>query len=105
MAHRSDTLRLWSPRILAVAVSLFLMLFALDSFAEGEVSLRSLPQFLIHTAPTLILLGVVAVAWRREWIRPDAAPSTSWRHSASEPARSSAWQGLGSMSPPARSGR
>lgn len=68
MAHRSDTLRVWSPRILAVAVSLFFTLFALDSFAEGETFLRSLPQFLIHTAPTLILLGAVAAAWRREWL-------------------------------------
>ena len=68
MAKRSDTLLLWSPRVLGVAVSLFLGVFALDAFGGGKTLVQSLPEFLIHLAPAVILLSVVAASWRREWI-------------------------------------
>jgi glucose-6-phosphate-specific signal transduction histidine kinase len=68
MTTRSDALLLWSPRILGVLVCLFLSLFGLDAFGGGRTFVEALPDFLIHIAPMLVLLGVVAVSWRWEWV-------------------------------------
>ena len=50
----------WSPRVLGILTAVFLGLFALDA--------GSPTGFLVHLLPTLILLGVVALAWRRPWL-------------------------------------
>jgi hypothetical protein len=55
-------LLIWSPRILGILVAVFIGAFALDAVDEGIVA------FLIHLAPSILLLLVVAVAWRWEWI-------------------------------------
>ena len=68
MPTRSGKLLQWSPRILAVLVCLFLGLFSLDAF-EGEKTFpQTIVDFAIHLTPVLILLGVVVVAWRWEWV-------------------------------------
>lgn len=59
---------LWAPRLLAVAISLFLSVFALDAFDGSVPFAEALPDFLLHLIPTAILLGVIVLAWRREWI-------------------------------------
>jgi len=61
-------LLLWSPRILGILVALFLGVFALDAFGEGQGFVEALPAFLIHAAPAFLLLLAVAVAWRWEWV-------------------------------------
>ena len=61
----SDTARrmlFWSPRILGIAVALFIGVFALDAVDEG------IPALLLHSAPALFLLVVVALSWRYEWL-------------------------------------
>lgn len=58
----------WAPRLLAVAFSLFLGIFALDAFSGAVAFPRSLLDFAIHLIPSAVLLAVVAAAWRREWI-------------------------------------
>jgi hypothetical protein len=68
MKKRSRNLLLWSPRILAILVCLFLSLFALDAFGNGTSLSDALPQFAIHVAPMLILLAVTGVSWRWEWV-------------------------------------
>ena len=62
MTSSARKLLLWSPRILGILVAGFLGVFALDAFHEG------ISAFLLHLAPTLLLLLVVAVSWRWEWI-------------------------------------
>jgi hypothetical protein len=62
MTISSVNLLLWSPRLLGVGVALFLGVFATDAFAEG------MPEFLLHAAPALVLLAVVAISWRWQWI-------------------------------------
>lgn len=52
----------WAPRILGILIGLFLGLFALDAWGEGAGAL------LRHLLPTLLILLVVAVAWRWEWV-------------------------------------
>ena len=68
MATTSGRLLLWSPRVLGVAVSLFIAMFALDAFSEGKPFLQALPEFFIHLIPALVLLGLVVVSFRRPWI-------------------------------------
>lgn len=58
----------WAPRILGLALALFLGLFALDAFEEGKPLRETIPAFLIHLTPTWLVLGVVIAAWRRGWI-------------------------------------
>ena len=55
-------LLLWSPRILGILTALYLGVFALDAVNKGIFA------FLLHAAPSLLLLLVVAVSWRREWV-------------------------------------
>jgi hypothetical protein len=54
----------WTPRILGLGSALFLSLFALDAF-DGRPLLTDLPGFLLHLAPAFLVLGAVALAWRR----------------------------------------
>ena len=61
------TLRLWAPRVLGVAVCLFLGMFALDAFSGGR-GFAALPDFVIHLLPSLVLVAVVAASWRHPWI-------------------------------------
>lgn len=61
MNRSTRSLILWSPRLLGILVALFLGLFALDSLGEGI-------GFVIHLAPTLLLLAAVAISWRWEWV-------------------------------------
>lgn len=68
MTKRSGKLLLWSPRMLGILVCLFLSLFALDAFGGGKTFIQALPDFAIHVAPMLILLAVVGVSWRLEWV-------------------------------------
>jgi hypothetical protein len=65
---RSDTLLIWTARVLGVLVCAFLSLFALDAFGGGKCLLEALPAFLIHVAPMALLLIVVVLSWRWEWV-------------------------------------
>jgi hypothetical protein len=67
MTTTSHKLLLWAPRIAGVLVASFLALFALDAFNEGSFA-SALPAFAIHLIPSLLVLAVVAVAWKFEWI-------------------------------------
>ena len=53
----------WTPRVAGIGISLFLALFALDAF-DGRPFFTVLPGFLIHLAPSFLVLGAVALAWR-----------------------------------------
>lgn len=63
MASTSRTATLWAPRVAGIAMSLFLASFALDAF-NGKPLARALPEFGVHLAPALLVIGVVALAWR-----------------------------------------
>ena len=68
MTSSSGNLRQWSPRILGILVCLFLALFSLDAFGPGKSLAQAIADFAIHLTPALVLLAVVAVAWRWEWV-------------------------------------
>ena len=50
----------WPPRILGILFALFLSVFALDAVNEGILAV------LMHLRPGLLVLLVLALAWRRE---------------------------------------
>ena len=67
MAATSGRLR-WSPRILGILVSLLIAAFALDAFSDGKPLLPAIRDFVIHLIPAFVLLALVLVSFRWEWI-------------------------------------
>ncbi len=57
----------WLPRILSIGFVLFLSLFSLDVFSEYSGWNAVLP-LLIHLLPSFVLLGAVAISWKRDLI-------------------------------------
>ncbi|HMP82882.1 MAG TPA: hypothetical protein PKA41_09305 [Verrucomicrobiota bacterium] len=58
----------WSPRILCLLFAAFTSIFALDVFDGQHAFLQTMLALFMHLIPTFILLLVLAVAWRWEWI-------------------------------------
>ncbi len=58
----------WAPRVLGIAMAIFISLFALDVFEEGRGLGEMLIGFAIHLIPTFILIAVLVLAWKWEWI-------------------------------------
>lgn len=59
---------IWPARLAAVAVALFLALFALDAFEGTEGPLTKFGHFLLHLWPTALLAVVILLAWRRPMV-------------------------------------
>jgi len=58
----------WTPRILGIVFALFVSIFALDVFGEGHGFWKTTLALLIHLIPTAIILLVLAISWRWEWV-------------------------------------
>lgn len=57
----------WAPRVLSLLFIAFLSVFALDVFEEYEGWALAVALFM-HLLPSLVLLGVVAIAWKYELV-------------------------------------
>jgi hypothetical protein len=55
----------WAPRMAALLIILFTSLFSLDVFGEGGTPLQMLGAFLLHNLPSIVMLLVLILAWRR----------------------------------------
>lgn len=58
----------WAPRVLTIAFILFLGIFALDVFGQGYSFFQTLLALAMHLVPNAILLVILLVAWRWEWV-------------------------------------
>jgi glucose-6-phosphate-specific signal transduction histidine kinase len=58
----------WTPRILGLVFAGFISLFALDVFDENQGLGPTLVAFLMHMIPTAMVLLVLGLAWRWEWV-------------------------------------
>lgn len=58
------TLR-WLPRLLGLALFLFIGHFALDAFRADVPLTEQVLDFLVHLVPALIILLVVIIGWQR----------------------------------------
>jgi len=56
------------PRIAGIVVALFVGMFALDVFSEGNSPWEMLGAFLVHASPAIVMAIGVALAWRRPQI-------------------------------------
>jgi len=58
----------WTPRILCILFAVFVSLFALDVFGEGYGLWGTMLALLMHLIPTGVILIVLAISWRWEWV-------------------------------------
>ncbi len=58
----------WTPRVLAILMLLFLAMFSLDVFEEGQGFWGTLFGLFMHNIPVIVLAIVLWIAWKREII-------------------------------------
>lgn len=58
----------WAPRILGILFALFISIFALDVFELNAGFWKTTLGLSIHLIPTALILVILALAWKREWI-------------------------------------
>ena len=58
----------WTPRIICILAILFISLFALDSFSPDLTIWRQIGDFLKHLIPSFVLIILLIVAWKWEFI-------------------------------------
>jgi len=68
MSHLFQRCLFWAPRALSIVFILFLSLFALDVFSEHLGLWRTALALTMHLIPSLVLIAVLILAWRWEWI-------------------------------------
>lgn len=58
----------WAPRATCITCAIFISMFAMDVFGEGRDLWGTVMALLMHLLPTFIIVLVLVVSWRREWI-------------------------------------
>ena len=58
----------WTPRVVCIVFAVFISLFALDVFTEGYSILKTIIALLIHLIPTGIVVIILLISWRWEWV-------------------------------------
>ncbi|WP_027138667.1 DUF7670 domain-containing protein [Gaetbulibacter saemankumensis] len=58
----------WTPRIICIIAILFISLFALDAFSLELSFWAQISGFLMHLIPSFILLAILILAWKKEFI-------------------------------------
>jgi len=58
----------WTPRVVCILFAAFISIFAADVFEEGRGFWQTVPALLMHLIPTFVMVAVLIVSWRREWI-------------------------------------
>ena len=58
----------WTPRLLCLLFAIFISIFAFDVF-EGHTGFwRTTLALFMHLTPTFVILIVLVISWRREWV-------------------------------------
>jgi hypothetical protein len=55
----------WAPRVAALLIIFFVGLFSLDVFGTGAPPLEVLVGFLMHNIPSILMLLLLIIAWKR----------------------------------------
>jgi hypothetical protein len=58
----------WIPRIIAIGAILFMMLFSLDCFEEGNPWDQNMICFFMHNIPSYVCILALVIAWKWEAI-------------------------------------
>jgi hypothetical protein len=56
----------WVPRILCVLAIILISMFAFDSFSSEHTFLQNLGGLIVQLIPSVLLIGLLIVAWKRE---------------------------------------
>lgn len=64
----SKKLLYWAPRVLCIVFLVLTSLFALDVFEESKSIGEIILNLLMHLIPTFILIVILVITWKREWI-------------------------------------
>ena len=62
----STVLLLWTPRVLAMALALFLAMFVMDVFVEGKEFWETSGNFVTHLIPSFCVIAILAIGWHRD---------------------------------------
>ncbi|HDO26514.1 MAG TPA: hypothetical protein ENH02_00205 [Bacteroidetes bacterium] len=65
-SDRGNTFVSWTLRFLLIVTIFFWGLFSLDVFNEGYNFLETVGAFLVHNIPSLLMIIVLIIAWKRE---------------------------------------
>ena len=68
MNETTKRLLYWAPRVLGILFAAFISLFAFDVFSEGSGFWETVLALLMHLVPTAVILVLLAIAWRWEWV-------------------------------------
>ncbi len=63
----SKTIFHWLPRIICILAILFISMFAADAFEPDLTIWQQLGAFFIRLIPSFILLGILILAWNKEF--------------------------------------
>lgn len=58
----------WTPRGLGLLFAVFISVFALDVFDGQHGFWQTAMALLLHLIPTFMVLAVVALSWRWQWV-------------------------------------
>ena len=68
MNEAARRLLYWAPRALSILFAAFIAIFALDVFQKGVPAWQVALALLMHLLPSFLVLLVLALSWRREWV-------------------------------------
>jgi len=57
---------LWTPRVLAMVLVLFLASFAMDVYLEGNDFLQTSEAFILHLIPAFCAAAILVIGWHRD---------------------------------------
>jgi hypothetical protein len=58
----------WLPRVICMLAILFVSMFAADAFAPGLTIWQQLGGFIIHLIPSFVLIVLLLLAWKWEYM-------------------------------------
>jgi hypothetical protein len=58
----------WTPRALCIVFAAFISIFAADIIGHGAGFWQTFLGLLMHLIPTFLIIALLVVSWRREWI-------------------------------------
>lgn len=58
----------WCPRIIVIAFSFFISIFATDAFSAGGSFWHKCGDFLVHMIPTFLTLLFLGIAWNNRML-------------------------------------
>lgn len=68
MSSLTKKILYWTPRVVTILFALFLSIFAADVFEGNYGFFETILALFMHLIPVFIILIVLAVSWKNEWI-------------------------------------